>query len=47
MYSKNYECVIFPVEKSLADFSPKMHQKHLAAGLCLDLLGAYSVPQTS
>jgi len=35
-------------EKSCADFSPKMHEKRLTAGLRPDLLGELTaLPQTS
>ena len=45
-YGKNYKCVIMKV-KRCTDFSLKMHQKRLAAGLCLDPLGELTMlPQT-
>jgi len=48
MYSKNYRIFHHASEKSCADFSLKIHQKRLAAGLCPDLLGELTaLPQTS
>jgi len=45
-YSKNYKCVIMKVKRH-ADFSLKMHQKRLAAGLRQDPLGEFTaLPQT-
>ena len=43
MYSKSYECHCGHCNKRCADFSLRMHQKHLVAGIRPDQLGKLAV----